>query len=101
MRVAFYAPLKPPDHPVPSGDRRMARAIVELLGSLGHEVELASRLRSHDREGVPARQERLRRLGGRLAARLVRRYQARRSPDRPRAGSAASPKPSGNASRPG
>ena len=29
--VAFYAPLKPPDHPVPSGDRRMARALIEAL----------------------------------------------------------------------
>ena len=25
MRLAFYAPLKPASHPVPSGDRRMAR----------------------------------------------------------------------------
>ena len=25
MRIAFYAPLKPPDHPMPSGDRRIAQ----------------------------------------------------------------------------
>ena len=49
MRVAFYAPMKPPDHPVPSGDRRMARAFMACSASLGHEVELASRLRSYDR----------------------------------------------------
>ncbi len=29
MRLAFYAPLKPPDHPVPSGDRRMAQLLVQ------------------------------------------------------------------------
>lgn len=84
MRVAFYAPMKAPDHPVPSGDRRMARALLGLLESLGHEVELASRLRSYDRLGVPARQERLHALGLQLAARLVRRYRQRPAQQRPR-----------------
>jgi glycosyltransferase involved in cell wall biosynthesis len=74
MRVALYAPMKPPDHPVPSGDRRMAQAFVALLAGLGHEVEIASRFRSYDREGDAERQRRLadlgRRLAGRLAARL-------------------------------
>lgn len=70
MRVAFYAPLKGPDHPVPSGDRRMARAFRDLLAGLGHEVELASTFRSHDRAGDPERQRRLAGLGRRLAARL-------------------------------
>ena len=28
MRIAFYAPLKSPDHPVPSGDRQMARLLM-------------------------------------------------------------------------
>jgi glycosyltransferase involved in cell wall biosynthesis len=76
MRVAFYAPLKPPNHPVPSGDRRMARAFVRLLESLGHEVALVSRFRSYDRAGDPTRQQRLLVLGQRLAARLVRRFAA-------------------------
>jgi glycosyltransferase involved in cell wall biosynthesis len=76
MRVAFYAPLKPPDHPVPSGDRRMARAFVRLLESLGHEVDVVSRFRSYDRAGDPARQQRLLALGRRLTARLVRRLAA-------------------------
>ena len=43
--VAFYAPLKPPDHPIPSGDRRMARVLLRALASAGQAVELASRLR--------------------------------------------------------
>ncbi len=73
-RVAFYAPLKPPDHPIPSGDRRMARALMAALKLRGHEVELASRLRSFDREGDPLRQTRIERLGRRIADRLIARY---------------------------
>ncbi len=46
MRVTFYAPLKPPDHEVPSGDRRMARLLIQALELAGHEVEVAARLRS-------------------------------------------------------
>ena len=46
MHVAFYAPMKPPDHPVPSGDRRMARLLMQALAHAGHRVVLASRFRS-------------------------------------------------------
>ncbi|HEY7598342.1 MAG TPA: hypothetical protein VH741_00320, partial [Candidatus Limnocylindrales bacterium] len=83
--VAFYAPLKPPDHPVPSGDRRMARALIEALTLADLPVEVASRLRSYDRAGDAVRQQRLQALGGRIAARLVRRYAARPAAGRPRA----------------
>jgi glycosyltransferase involved in cell wall biosynthesis len=47
MRCLFLAPLKAPDHPVPSGDRTMARLMWRLLQTLGFRPELASRLRSH------------------------------------------------------
>ncbi|HEX6977915.1 MAG TPA: glycosyltransferase family 4 protein [Alphaproteobacteria bacterium] len=77
MRIAFYAPLKPPDHPVPSGDRRMAQLLAASLLRAGHEVELAARLRSFERDGDIVRQRRLAALGGQLAARLVRRWQSR------------------------
>src|SRR4051794_17914012 len=80
MHIAFYAPMKPPDHPLPSGDRRMARAFMDLLASLGHEVDLASRFRSYDGKGDIRRQQRLEQLGQRQAARLLRRYR-RRPPD--------------------
>jgi glycosyltransferase involved in cell wall biosynthesis len=83
--VAFYAPLKPPDHPVPSGDRRMARALIEALALVDLEVELASRLRSYDRSGDPVRQRRIEALGGRLVARRVRRYGRLPPARRPRA----------------
>lgn len=46
MRCLFLAPLKPPDHPTPSGERTMARHFVKLLKTLDYQVELASRLRS-------------------------------------------------------
>ena len=50
--IAFYAPMKPPDDPVPSGDRTMARALIAALASSGlGEVALASRLRSRDPKG--------------------------------------------------
>jgi hypothetical protein len=42
MKVAFYATMKPPDDPVPSGDRTMARLLVKALETAGHEVELVS-----------------------------------------------------------
>jgi glycosyltransferase involved in cell wall biosynthesis len=73
MRIAFYAPLKPPDHPVPSGDRRMARLLMAALSAAGHTPALAARFKSRDGRGDPARQARLRALGVRLADRYLRR----------------------------
>lgn len=75
MNIGFYAPLKAPDHPVPSGDREMARNLIEVMTGLGHNVELLCRLRSYDRNGDMARQERLRRLGERAARRIVNHHQ--------------------------
>ncbi len=74
MRVAFYAPLKPPDHPTPSGDRRMARLLIAALRAAGHRVDVASRFRAYDRIGDPLRQRRLAAQGARLAGRLIQRY---------------------------
>ncbi len=85
MRLAFYAPLKAPDHPVPSGDRRMARLLMRAFAAGGHEVELAARLRSHDRGGEAERQALLAAIGGRLAARYVARARAKDATQRPQA----------------
>lgn len=57
-RIAFYAPLKPVDHPIPSGDRQMARLILRALEATG-PVEVASSLRVYDGAGDPAIQSRL------------------------------------------
>lgn len=83
MRIAFYAPMKPPDSPVPSGDRLIARLFMRCLEGQGHEVALAARLRSYDKEGNAARQQRLAALGGRLAKRLIRRYRTLPAGQRP------------------
>lgn len=41
-KVGFYAPIKPPDHPIASGDRLIARNIVCALRLADFDVELAS-----------------------------------------------------------
>ncbi|OBZ92280.1 glycosyl transferase [Pararhizobium polonicum] len=46
MKIAFYSPLKSPNHPVPSGDRLMARLLMTALARAGHQVEIASELRA-------------------------------------------------------
>lgn len=46
MHIAFYAPLKSPDHPVPSGDRLMSRLIIRALEMAGHKITLASGMRA-------------------------------------------------------
>jgi glycosyltransferase involved in cell wall biosynthesis len=54
MRIGFYAPLKPPDHPAPSGDRRIARLLMQAMAGMGHEVFILSALRSYNRGGDAA-----------------------------------------------
>lgn len=74
MRVAFYAPMKAPNDPVPSGDRKIARLFLSALREGGHDVELVSRFRSWEGRGDAVRQQRLRDTGRRLAQRVLRRY---------------------------
>jgi glycosyltransferase involved in cell wall biosynthesis len=74
MRIAFYAPLKPPDHPVPSGDREIARLFLAALRRAGHEPFLASRMRSFDGAGDAEHQARIAALSQRTAERLLRRW---------------------------
>ncbi len=78
-RIAFYAPMKAPDHPVPSGDRRIGQLFLAALAAIpGVHIDLACRLRSRDPHGLRA--DRFRALGQRAAAGLMRRYA--RQPDR-------------------
>ena len=74
MNVAFYAPLKPPTSPIPSGDRRVGRLLITALEQAGHSVELASIFRSREPHGDAGRQQRLAETGKRLADRLIRRF---------------------------
>lgn len=70
--VAFYAPLKPPDHPAPSGDRRIARLFRRAFAEIDLAAPLASRFRSREPKGDPARQARMAALSPWLARRAVR-----------------------------
>src|SRR5260370_32541844 len=73
MRVVFYAPLKPPDDPSPSGDRRVAQLFLAALGLAGRDAFVASRFRSYEGNGDLIRQIRLAALGARLGGRFLRR----------------------------
>jgi len=67
MRIAFYAPLKPPA----SGNRQGAGLLMEALARAGHTVELASAFRSYDGDGDADRQVALRDEGAAHALRLT------------------------------
>jgi glycosyltransferase involved in cell wall biosynthesis len=71
VRIAFYAPLKPPTHATPSGDRRVARLLMDALELSGQRIELVSTFRSFDRDGDLARQQALRVQGEAYAQRLI------------------------------
>ncbi len=85
MNIAFYAPLKPPDHETPSGDRRMARLLLAALGAAGHDPHVASRLRSYEGAGDAASQEEIRKAGTIEAAALAAQYGALPASRRPAA----------------
>ena len=50
-KVAFYAPMKAPDHAVPSGDRKIARLTLSALHAAGFDPFIASDLRIFDKLG--------------------------------------------------
>ncbi len=70
-RVAFYTPMKSPDSPVPSGDREMARNLMQAIGAQGDTVDLVSRLRIYDKIGDANVQEELRTQAETEAQRLI------------------------------
>lgn len=74
LRIAFYAPLKAPDHPDPSGDRTVARLLVKALRQAGCEVEVASRFRARLGGSGEAEQKRMAAKGAARAAKLVAKY---------------------------
>jgi len=62
QQLAFYAPLKSPNHPVPSGDREIAQSLMAALAknSSGLELTLASQLRCYDGQGDESAQQTIR-----------------------------------------
>ncbi len=70
--VAVHAPMKPPDDPVPSGDREIARSLMRALALAGLAPRLVSRLRTRDGAGDPAAQARIVAAAEAEARRLAR-----------------------------
>lgn len=79
--VAFYTPLKHPFQPEASGDRQIARMLLDGLRACGGEPEVASLLCTWRRTFDPADAARLERAAALTVETLVRRYR-RRAPDR-------------------
>lgn len=69
--IAFYAPMKAPTHPHPSGDRTIARLFMQALKNAEYHIDLASIFRSYDR-GNSQRQDRLCDIAEGLAQRYCR-----------------------------
>lgn len=70
-RVAFYAPMKSPNHPNPSGDREMARNLMTVIKAGPANVDLVSELRVHDPIGNSDQQAWLHEQAKAEAARLI------------------------------
>jgi glycosyltransferase involved in cell wall biosynthesis len=81
MKIAFYAPLKSPNHPVPSGDRLMARLLIAALEMAGHTVEIASELRGFMAEPVDRSGNGIVDAAGREIARLLDLWREGSRPD--------------------
>jgi glycosyltransferase involved in cell wall biosynthesis len=79
MKVAFYATMKPPDDPVPSGDRTMARLLVNAIEQAGHEVELVSHVKCRVR--APEHFGEVAEAAAAEAERVSRRWTAEGVPD--------------------
>lgn len=82
-RIAFYAPLKSPRHPDPSGDRTMARLLWRALQDAGFRPHLASELRSLDRSGDSAVQAEIRERSLAEARRIADAYHEGPAHERP------------------
>lgn len=81
MRIAFHAPMKPPDDPVISGDRETARLILRALAEEGHTVEIATRLRTWLGSPDPQAFEALRVAAAAEAGGLLDRWRGEPGPD--------------------
>ena len=81
MRIAFHAPMKAQDHPVPSGDRAMARAQIAALTAAGHAVAVASAMRTWCATPDPGAMRRVEAEAEREIERLAATWARDRPPD--------------------
>ncbi|WP_157015754.1 glycosyltransferase family 4 protein [Mesorhizobium xinjiangense] len=82
-RVAFYAPMKPPDHPIASGDREIARLIMVALGHAGCTVEQASFFIAYQKRPSHELFEARRSEGMAAARTILADFEARPATERP------------------
>jgi glycosyltransferase involved in cell wall biosynthesis len=76
MRVLLHTPLKPPDSPLPSGDREMALGLARLLRHLGHRVVMPALSRVAPGVPKPETHLALERRARAQAAGLISRWHA-------------------------
>lgn len=81
MRIAFYSPIKPPGHPVPSGDRLMARLLIRAFELAGVDVDVVSEFRSFRREPDAGGMAGLKAEAGAEKARIIAAWQREGVPD--------------------
>ena len=81
MRVAFYSPIKPPGHPVPSGDRLMARLLIRAFELAGVDVDVVSEFRSFRREPDAGGMAELKAEADAETARIITAWQREGVPD--------------------
>jgi glycosyltransferase involved in cell wall biosynthesis len=81
MRIAFYAPLKSPNHPVPSGDRQMARMLMAALIRGGHAVGIVSELRAFSASSALGAHDEVRRIAQQEVARIAANWERETPPD--------------------
>src|SRR5687767_4497894 len=81
MKIAFYAPLKPPDHPVPSGDRQMANLLIAALSRGRHEARVISTLRTYMATPFPDSVQSLQAQARNEIARIANQWRAKGAPD--------------------
>lgn len=82
--IAFYAPLKAPDHPVPSGDRTVAKLWMKTLERAGFDARIQSRLRSYEGNGDKATQDAIRTNALAEAQTLIEHHLSRPEAERPK-----------------
>jgi len=80
MRIGFYAPLKSPNDLAPSGDRTIARLMLDAITEQGHSVQIMSDFRALDIVGDPERQEQIRKSADQEYDRIKRLFESQKSP---------------------
>ncbi len=85
MKIAFYAPLKSPDHPDPSGDRTVGRLLLAALRKAGITPVVASSFRARVAGDTLAEQEKIAAKGHAIADKLIAKYQKLPKAGRPQA----------------